>query len=248
MRTSLPIMWPPSTPISAAIFPFLCASRTSAAVRQNVMSFEYFFTFSWTASIWSNAFCTAGGPIVRPSTQMEKKIAFIPPSRMRGISTCPSGLRLPRSNVFEKRRRCVVSSCVSSTIEEKCSLRARSAISSPFVLRTTKTPAHAHATTHSKTRVRRISPPGLKMCDRVYPTSQPNRACFHACRLISASDAVNGNPRLHPLQALKHELSVDRQIAHDRKFRKRLDAYRLLQLIDQRGARHACFAVDQHGT
>src|SRR5216684_3063814 len=31
-RMSLPIMCPPSTPMSAAIFPCLCASRTSAAV------------------------------------------------------------------------------------------------------------------------------------------------------------------------------------------------------------------------
>src|SRR5690242_10211233 len=61
---------------------------------------------------------------------MEKKIAFIPPSFMRGMSIWPSGLRLPRSKFFEKKR-CVVSSCVSSTMEEKWSLRARSAMSSP---------------------------------------------------------------------------------------------------------------------
>src|SRR5438094_2352904 len=67
--------------------------------------------------------------MMRPSIQMEKKIAFMPPSRMRGMSTWPSGLRLPRSKFLEKKR-CVVSSCVSSTIEEKCSFRARSAMSS----------------------------------------------------------------------------------------------------------------------
>src|SRR5215813_8856720 len=33
---------------------------------------------------------------------MEKKIAFMPPSRMRGMSTCPSGLRLPRSKSLER--------------------------------------------------------------------------------------------------------------------------------------------------
>src|SRR5215831_12126775 len=70
--------------------------------------------------------------MVRPSIQIEKKIAFMPPSRMRGISMCPSGLRLPRSKFLEKNR-CVVSSCVSRTIEEKWSLRARSAMSSPNV-------------------------------------------------------------------------------------------------------------------
>ena len=29
----------------------------------------------------------AGGPMIVPSIQMEKKMAFIPPSRMRGISS-----------------------------------------------------------------------------------------------------------------------------------------------------------------
>src|ERR1700693_2550626 len=67
--------------------------------------------------------------MVRPSIQIEKKIAFIPPSRIRGISIDPSGLLLPRSKPFEKKR-CVVSSCVSRTMEEDCSLRARADISS----------------------------------------------------------------------------------------------------------------------
>src|SRR5712664_1819874 len=59
--------------------------------------------------------------------------------------------------------------------------------------------------------------------------------------------AVNRNPRLHPLQTLEHELPVDRQIAHHRKLRQGLDAYRLLQLVHQRGARHARLPVDAHG-
>src|SRR5258708_24437902 len=71
----------------------------------------------------------AGGPRVRPSIQMEKKIAFMPPSRMRGMSMLASAVRLAMSKSLEKNL-CVVSSCVSRTIDEKCSLRARSAISS----------------------------------------------------------------------------------------------------------------------
>src|SRR5579859_275735 len=31
-----------------------------------------------------------------------------------------------------------------------------------------------------------------RLFERVYPTSQPNSACFHACRLISAKDSVSG--------------------------------------------------------
>src|SRR5258706_9683546 len=74
----------------------------------------------------------AGGPMMRPSIQMEKKMAFIPPSFMRGMSMLPSALRFARSKSFEKNR-CVVSSWVSRTMDEKWSLRARSAISSALV-------------------------------------------------------------------------------------------------------------------
>src|SRR5258707_15809648 len=66
---------------------------------------------------------------MRPSIQMEKKIAFMPPSRMRGMSMLPSALRLAMSKSLEKNR-CVVSSWVSRTMDEKWSLRARSASSS----------------------------------------------------------------------------------------------------------------------
>src|SRR6266404_4369669 len=37
---------------------------------------------------------------MRPSIQMEKKIAFMPPSRMRGMSTLPSALRLAISSAW----------------------------------------------------------------------------------------------------------------------------------------------------
>src|ERR1700730_15954728 len=54
---------------------------------------------------------------------MEKKTAFRPPSFMRGISMLPVLVRSPTSNL-PSRKRCVVSSWVSTTIEAKCSLRA----------------------------------------------------------------------------------------------------------------------------
>jgi hypothetical protein len=52
------------------------------------------------------------------SIQTERKIAFIPPSRMRGMSTLPLAFLFARSNAGEKNR-WVVSSCVSRTMVEK---------------------------------------------------------------------------------------------------------------------------------
>ena len=56
------------------------------------------------------------GPMVLPSIQIEKKMPFIPPSFMRGMSMEPVSLRLPRSKVDFERNRCVVSSCVSTDL------------------------------------------------------------------------------------------------------------------------------------
>src|ERR1700674_2879617 len=343
-RMSLPIMWPPSTPISAAILPCAWARRTSSAVRQNTRSFEFLRTFSCTASIWSSAFCTAGGPIVRPSIQMEKKIAFIPPSRMRGISTCPSGFRVPISKSLEKKR-CVVSSCVSRTREEKWSFFARSAMSSAETRRERTRPAHKNELTHKKTRTRRIDFPQYADCGESLPYKPSEKRLFphvavhfgdglgegyalgaslhavlrvgafldaagsheraepfaliHCARrvhiekahladdgrayelimaihlradleAVPASDAIrkriafflnfrryarafaeivsaiDGNPRLHALEALKHKLAVDREVAHQRKLGHRLDSNWLLKLIHQRRTSHARFSIDQH--
>src|SRR6266436_2762464 len=58
--------------------------------------------------------------------------------------------------------------------------------------------------------------------------------------------SIDRNPRLHALQAFEHELPVDREVAHQRKFAERLDANRLLQRIHERGACHACFAIYEH--
>jgi len=42
------------------------------------------------------------------------------------------------------------------------------------------------------------------------------------------------------------KLAIDRKVAHHRKFRHRLDANGLLELIDERSASHARLAVDSH--
>src|SRR5215469_5774270 len=55
--------------------------------------------------------------------QMEKKMAVRPPSRMRGMSMLPSEWRAGISKCGS-RRRCVVSSWVSMTMEEDWSFLA----------------------------------------------------------------------------------------------------------------------------
>src|SRR5256886_3870267 len=87
--------------------------------------------------------------------KMEKNCALRPPSRIRGMSMWPSASRLPRSNVPVSIR-CGVSACVSRTIEEKCSLCARSAISSAEVRRAKKSPAHRQVLRHKPARTRRM--------------------------------------------------------------------------------------------
>src|SRR6266403_2861303 len=141
------IMWPPSTPMSAAILPCLRASRISAAVVARTTSFGCLRTCSRTASICTSARSTASGPVTLLGIQMEKKIALRLPSRIRGMSMLPVELRAPRSN-FPSRKRCVVSSCVSTTMDEKCSLRAFSEIPSAFIAPAKSTPAPAHAPAH----------------------------------------------------------------------------------------------------
>src|SRR5258708_9884091 len=137
-------MCPPSTPISAAIFPCLRASRTSAAVVASVISFGCLRTCSRTASICVMAGSTASGSVTLLGIQIEKKIAPSPPSFMRGTSMPPLELRSPISNL-PPRNRCVVSSCVSTTIQEKCSFFARAEISSPVTAADRKARAETHS-------------------------------------------------------------------------------------------------------
>src|SRR5713226_2061723 len=140
-------MWPPSTPIRAAILPCLRASRISSAVVASTRSPGCLRTCSRTASICTSARFTASGPVTLLGIQIEKKIAPRFPSRMRGISMLPVELRVPRSNL-PSRKRCVVSSCVSTTMHEKCSLRALSEMPSAFIAPARSAPAATHAPAH----------------------------------------------------------------------------------------------------
>src|SRR5580704_11879124 len=74
---------------------------------------------------------------------MEKKIAPRPPSFIRGMSMLPSAFRAPKSNLASKKR-CVVSSCVSITMEEKWSCFARSEIPSTAIALASAIPAEKH--------------------------------------------------------------------------------------------------------
>ena len=56
-----------------------------------------------------------------------------------------------------------------------------------------------------------------------------------------------GIQALTRLRTFEHELAIDGEIADDREFGHGLDADGLFELIDQRGAGHAGFAVDEHG-
>src|SRR6266481_1652921 len=375
-------MWPPSTPIRAAILPCLCAARTSSAVVASTRSPGCLRTCSRTASICTRARFTASGPVTLLGIQMEKKIAPRPPSFMRGMSMLPLASRGPRSNL-PSRKRCVVSSCVSTTIDKKCSFRARAAMSSAVTFAASKQPAETHKPAVSM--VRSISPRIFLLahlaCDVIgqsgsakqrhkteieiaperhsafvptpcafrsesLPYQPPEQSqfpglaihfgnrfgqrnflgtCFNAilgvravldaavahhapdalfrvhrargmhveqahladdCRAdeiavridlgthfqtIAAGDAprkrirfllhlgrhagafaevvrtVDGDPRLDAFEALEHELSVDAQISDHWKFRKRLDADGLIELIYKGGTRHASPAVDEHG-
>ena len=63
----------------------------------------------------------------------------------------PSVWRAPMSN-FLSRKRCVVSSCVSTTIEEKCSFLARAEMSSDFTATANKPPAETQSAVVRKIR------------------------------------------------------------------------------------------------
>src|SRR5271156_455613 len=69
--------------------------------------------------------------MILPEIQMEKKMAVRPPSRMRGISMLPSVWGTAMSK-WGSRRRWVVSSWVSMTMEEKWSFLAFSEMASDW--------------------------------------------------------------------------------------------------------------------
>src|SRR5712692_1059180 len=126
---SVSIMWPPSIPMSTAILPCAWARRTPSAEVTSTRACGCRRTCSRTASIRSSARLTPFGPLTSLGVQMDRNTAFKPPSRIRRMSRWPWVSRWTGSK-FSNSSRCGVSACVSSTIELKCSLRARSASSS----------------------------------------------------------------------------------------------------------------------
>src|SRR5438045_5806159 len=69
----------------------------------------------------------------------------------------------------------------------------------------------------------------------------------HARTFAEIVSAVDRDPGFYALQAFKHELPVDCEIADHWKFGERLDANGLFEFIDQRRTGHARFSVDEHG-
>ncbi len=55
-----------------------------------------------------------------------------------------------------------------------------------------------------------------------------------------------GIQHLSALQALEHEIAIDYEIAHEREFCEGLEANRLREIVDERGAGLAGLAVDEH--
>src|SRR6267142_1658720 len=173
--------------MSAAILPCLRASRISAAVVARTTSFGCLRTCSRTASIWTSARSTASGPVTLLGIQMEKKIALRLPSRMRGMSMLPAELRVPRSN-FPSRKRCVVSSCVSTTMDEKCSWRAFSEMPSAFIAPARSTPAAAHAPAH---RIARTISRLLVLLLRCLHLFADFFRLFHCAEYVPAEDPAD---------------------------------------------------------
>jgi len=62
-----------------------------------------------------------------------------------------------------------------------------------------------------------------------------------------AVGAVNGDPGLHALEGIEHELAIDSEVAHDRELGHRLDGDWLRELIHEGRAGHFDLAVDDHG-
>ena len=87
-------MWPPSTPMSAAI---LCCGGGAADVggggRQHQVVRVRSHRLAHRVDLVAARASTAIGPVTSPGIQIEKKSASRPPSRMRGMSMLPSGLR-----------------------------------------------------------------------------------------------------------------------------------------------------------
>src|SRR5229473_4066488 len=147
---------------------------------------------------------------------MEKKIALRFPSRIRGISMLPVELRVPRSNL-PSRNRWVVSSCVSTTRDEKCSLRALSEMESPETASPTRQAEETHITTSSSVRTMlfpqssaRVKP--LMVTETTLECQVPNR---QASQEAPASTRYGLLPRWTPSKECPWDKRA-RSFAHSR--------------------------------
>src|SRR6267142_6443954 len=103
------------------------------------------------------------------------------------MSMLPAKLRAPRSN-FPSRNRCVVPSCVSTTIDEKCSLRAFSEMPSAFIAPASSTPAMAHAPAH---RIARTIPRLLVLLLRCLHLFADFFRLFHHAEYVAAENLAD---------------------------------------------------------
>jgi len=140
-------MWPPSTPRRAAILPCLRASRISAAVVARTTSFGCLRTVRGRHRSGQRAIHGfRSGDFTRHPDGKENRtqIAFA----HGGEYQCCRSSGASRDQIVCRGSAVVVSSCVSTTMDEKCSLRALSEMLSAFIAPARNAPAATHAPAH----------------------------------------------------------------------------------------------------
>src|SRR5260370_226550 len=161
---------------------------------------------------------------------------------MRGMWMLPVERRPPRPNL-PSRQRCVVSSCVSTTMDKKCSWTALPVRASAETLGVDyrsrgRDVEEAHLADDGRAH-ELIMLIHLRANLEAVPTCNAIRKRIalllnfwgNARAFAEIVSAVDGNPGLHALEAFKHELPVNREIAHQRKLRHRLDSNGLFKFI-----------------
>src|SRR5437867_5296426 len=69
----------------------------------------------------------------------------------------------------------------------------------------------------------------------------------HAWTGTEVVSTVHWHPGLYTLEIFEQYTAISGQVANYRKFRERLEPDRLFEFVHQRGAGHACLAIDKHG-
>jgi len=125
--------------------------------------------------------------MVRPSIQIEKKMAFIPPSRMRGMVDVAVGLRLRYRSPCKEALRGVV-------VRGPARWRRNAARAVSDVVTGGDVCRHKRRANQTSNSVARINASFSRKRVRRDSTLSASRvsACFHASRFTSARDSVNG--------------------------------------------------------